>query len=292
MRALSIEQPWAEMILHHGKCVENRSWNTKLRGYLAIHASKARRRTQFEDTGVDADAVAFGAIVGFARLTDVITRRQVTRRTAKWFRGEYGLLLDDVIPLETPVKATGALGFWQVKPGALRACLDQLTGTDRAKLERGPVLGERGRATWLVKARVDRNGHNFIEAGTRAPWVTRKPPKDWAVGDTLLFWKTAPHSCLIGAGELVRIDQRDRRGDTFFRVEYRTNHLPNPVPDAELRRDAFLRGASFLKSGPAGTLFVLTSREARRLASLALDLNAGQLSAKESRLYQELAARP
>ena len=40
MRALSIKQPWASLIVHHGKDIENRTWPTKIRGRIAIHASK------------------------------------------------------------------------------------------------------------------------------------------------------------------------------------------------------------------------------------------------------------
>jgi hypothetical protein len=42
MKALSIHQPWAWAILHAGKRVENRTWQTHYRGPLLIHASKSR----------------------------------------------------------------------------------------------------------------------------------------------------------------------------------------------------------------------------------------------------------
>lgn len=38
LRALTIRQPWAWAIIHGGKDIENRSWNTKHRGPLVIHA--------------------------------------------------------------------------------------------------------------------------------------------------------------------------------------------------------------------------------------------------------------
>lgn len=38
IRALSIRQPWADLILHGPKDVENRSWNTTYRGPFWIHA--------------------------------------------------------------------------------------------------------------------------------------------------------------------------------------------------------------------------------------------------------------
>jgi hypothetical protein len=38
VKALTIRQPWAWAIIYAGKNIENRSWNTKLRGTIAIHA--------------------------------------------------------------------------------------------------------------------------------------------------------------------------------------------------------------------------------------------------------------
>lgn len=40
MRAISITQPWASMIAHGEKRIETRSWSTRYRGPLAIHAAK------------------------------------------------------------------------------------------------------------------------------------------------------------------------------------------------------------------------------------------------------------
>lgn len=41
MKALTIRQPWASLILHDKKHYETRSWPTKYRGPLMIHAAKA-----------------------------------------------------------------------------------------------------------------------------------------------------------------------------------------------------------------------------------------------------------
>jgi hypothetical protein len=46
--ALSIRQPWAWLILHAGKDIENRDWPTKYRGPFLIHASKGMTRDEYE----------------------------------------------------------------------------------------------------------------------------------------------------------------------------------------------------------------------------------------------------
>lgn len=38
--ALSLRQPWAWAILHAGKTIENRTWATRYRGRIRIHAAK------------------------------------------------------------------------------------------------------------------------------------------------------------------------------------------------------------------------------------------------------------
>lgn len=42
MKALSIKQPWASLIAHGIKDVENRTWKTNFRGRIYIHASGAK----------------------------------------------------------------------------------------------------------------------------------------------------------------------------------------------------------------------------------------------------------
>lgn len=39
MKALSIKQPWASLIAHGIKDIENRTWSTRYRGRIYIHAS-------------------------------------------------------------------------------------------------------------------------------------------------------------------------------------------------------------------------------------------------------------
>ena len=140
IRALSITQPWAECILSQGKNVENRTWNTHQRGFVAIHASssfKAERFNQCEKNfkvNVNPDEVDYGAIVGFAKLVDVVTQDDLTPETKKWFEGDYGFVFEDVIRLKNPVEIKGTLNFWKLKGKTLEQCLAQLTQSQLKKL--------------------------------------------------------------------------------------------------------------------------------------------------------------
>lgn len=76
MKALSIQQPWAELIVSGKKSVENRSWRTWYRGPLIIHASKKHDWEAGEwllSEGIEVDqACAHGAIIGICELVDCV----------------------------------------------------------------------------------------------------------------------------------------------------------------------------------------------------------------------------
>jgi hypothetical protein len=141
LRALSIAQPWAQCIVGKGKNVENRSWNTKYRGYFAIHASQSKDDDRFEyclseyRIKFDKNNIPLGAIVGFAELVDVVTEDALTQGTKRWFQGEYGFVLKNVIRLKDPVTAKGALSFWKLKGRVLKAVLAQLSAAQIKKIQ-------------------------------------------------------------------------------------------------------------------------------------------------------------
>jgi hypothetical protein len=121
MKALSIRQPWAWLIVNGYKDIENRTWPTRFRGRVLIHASKAKKRDEYEKARAfaesidptlivpDFDALARGGIVGVARITDC-----VKRSGSPWHdRGAWRFKLEGARPLRfTPRK--GALGFFDM----------------------------------------------------------------------------------------------------------------------------------------------------------------------------------
>ncbi|MDP2672477.1 MAG: ASCH domain-containing protein, partial [Nanoarchaeota archaeon] len=69
MKALSLKQPYTELILQGKKKIELRNWNTKFRGEFHIHSSlngdkKAMAKFNFKN-------LPLGYIVGKATLVDV-----------------------------------------------------------------------------------------------------------------------------------------------------------------------------------------------------------------------------
>lgn len=122
--ALSIRQPWAWLICHAGKDIENRTWRTLFRGRFLIHASAGMTRAEYEAAEAfyvctfrngpplpGKSAMLRGGIVGEAELVDCVDTHTHTHLEADWFFGPYGFVLRNVQPLPfLPCK--GALGFF------------------------------------------------------------------------------------------------------------------------------------------------------------------------------------
>lgn len=70
--ALSIRQPWLELVLQGRKTVEVRSWATKYRGPLVLHASRKIDLEACSAYGYDPRELKTGGILGTADLTDCI----------------------------------------------------------------------------------------------------------------------------------------------------------------------------------------------------------------------------
>lgn len=127
--ALSVRQPWVHCTFYLGKPVENRTWSTKFRGTISIHASKGMTRDEYANGRQLANyigmkdvktasllhrhpmpsptAIPRGFIVGAVDIVDV-----VGRSNDPWFFGPYGFVLENPRLLETPIPCSGALGFF------------------------------------------------------------------------------------------------------------------------------------------------------------------------------------
>ena len=124
MKAITIKQPWVHAILHEGKDIENRSWQRRFRGWLAIHASGQPRRGAKFPGGLrvpNLDTLDYSAICGVARVVDIVTKSR-----SKWFWSpddgstNYGWVLADVRALKKPIPCKGSLGLWEVSPKIFR----------------------------------------------------------------------------------------------------------------------------------------------------------------------------
>ncbi len=122
--ALSIRQPWAELILQGKKIIETRKWDTTFRGEFYIHASKTIDIEACKEFGIDPKSLVIGAIVGKAIFQDTKeyhTEEQFLRDDEKhrssfygFTKPKFGFLLRNVGRI-TPIPANGNLKFFYVE---------------------------------------------------------------------------------------------------------------------------------------------------------------------------------
>jgi hypothetical protein len=115
---LSLKQPWAWAVATGRKRVENRTWSTRYRGSVYIHASSKFDRDAAEWLTREVrltppDDLTQSAIVAVADLTAIVTRREAAR-FGKWFFGPYGFVLTNTQALTRPVSVKGKLGLSRV----------------------------------------------------------------------------------------------------------------------------------------------------------------------------------
>ena len=128
MKALTICQPYAHLIVRGEKLVENRDWPTRHRGQLAIHAGKSREwlgeRDETFYRNIALDPLVFGAIVGQATIVDCLHIDAIRDGTHDmkypWLRehrhtlGVWCWVLQNVIRFERPISWRGAQGLWDI----------------------------------------------------------------------------------------------------------------------------------------------------------------------------------
>lgn len=124
MKVLTIKQPWATLIMQKNKRFEFRSWQTKYRGDLLIHAGK----------GIDKDAVKrlekylpaslpAGKILGKVTLVNCIKcDEDFKEKCLKENKDVYGKSifvekfawqLENVEVFDEPLEAKGKLSLWE-----------------------------------------------------------------------------------------------------------------------------------------------------------------------------------
>jgi hypothetical protein len=128
MKALSIRQPWADLIVRGIKTLELRSWTVNYRGPLAIHASQTVDRAACQAHGLDPDQVSTGAIIGVVDLVSIVelddkafVSRQNEHLATDGFKTSplYGWQIATPHALSRPRPVRGRMGLFSV----LDACL-------------------------------------------------------------------------------------------------------------------------------------------------------------------------
>jgi len=128
IKALSLIQPWASLIMDGRKTIETRSWATKYRGPLAIHASLKLDKEAAKQFGyllaIPARLVIAnlpfllprGAVLGIAILKGCVQFPNTLAPPdpyGDFTPGRFGWLFMNAKAFEHPIPAKGHLGLWE-----------------------------------------------------------------------------------------------------------------------------------------------------------------------------------
>ena len=130
--ALSIRQPWAWLIVHGFKDIENRDWPTPFRGRLLVHAGQTMARRYYDATVGELQLSGIcppnlpryedlerGGLVGWTTIVDcVITHPSPWKQEDPFGNPVHGFVLRDSSPMPF-VPWKGRLGFFNVPRDAL-----------------------------------------------------------------------------------------------------------------------------------------------------------------------------
>jgi len=131
--ALTLLNPWAHLVAHHGKRVENRTWMPpELLDRFLIHAGKGWDNGPIGNEWRDStERITASAIVAVARLAHGCnsSRWSDTLRCGCgiWaMAGQCHWVLNEVIVLPEPVPCSGRQGLWRPSPDVAAAVAAQL----------------------------------------------------------------------------------------------------------------------------------------------------------------------
>lgn len=125
MKAITIRQPFASLIVCGLKEYEFRTWKTAYRGDLLIHAGKEADRAAMKKFEAYDLEYPLGRVIGKAVLSDCVRvderlRQELREKNAPVYSGTtenpqwqgYGFRLERAEPVK-PVEAKGKLGLWE-----------------------------------------------------------------------------------------------------------------------------------------------------------------------------------
>jgi len=130
MKALSIKQPWASLIAHGIKDIENRTWKTHFRGRIYIHASGVSAGTPIElldenqmkllQSGFCELHYPKSGIIGEVDIIDCVVNHpsiwaEKTHCAYSHLKPTYNWVLANPVLYDKPIlNVKGKLSFWEI----------------------------------------------------------------------------------------------------------------------------------------------------------------------------------
>ena len=117
MKALTIKEPWASLIINGYKKYEFRSWKTNYRGKILIHAGKGRDNISIFNLDY-----GYGEIIGEAEIIDCIKldfnlKNKLLKENELVYKNMpdsgYAFVLSNVIKYKERIPCKGKLSLWE-----------------------------------------------------------------------------------------------------------------------------------------------------------------------------------
>lgn len=134
IKALSIKQPWASLIAHGIKDIENRTWKTNFRGKIYIHVSASKKfniSLNDEQTKLALPVLTtafdgfmpFAAIIGEVDIIDCVINHPSIWAEKSCEATIYNWLLANPVLYDKPIlNVKGKLSFWMPDFGICPKC--------------------------------------------------------------------------------------------------------------------------------------------------------------------------
>ena len=116
LKAISLKQPWANLVASGKKSIETRKWKTPYRGDVVICSSK---KPNIEPAGYALCVVELYDI-------EPMKKEHEANACIKVYPGAYGWFLRNIRPLVPPVPVEGKLGVFNLSSSAKKRILASL----------------------------------------------------------------------------------------------------------------------------------------------------------------------
>lgn len=127
MKALTVKQPWADLIVIGQKDIENRTWKTNFRGRIYIHAGQRIAEVypailplskEFDPVGMELAKILSRREVTSAIIGEVDIIDCVQNHPSEWAeKGVWNWVLANPVKYDEPIlNVKGAQSFWEYTP--------------------------------------------------------------------------------------------------------------------------------------------------------------------------------
>ena len=116
LKAISLKQPWANLVTSGKKPIETRKWKTPYRGDLVICSSK----------NPDIEPAGYALCIVELYHIEPMQKKHETKACIKVYPGAYSWFLRNIRPIVPPIQVKGELGVFNLSGPAKKRVLTSL----------------------------------------------------------------------------------------------------------------------------------------------------------------------